>query len=155
MFASVGEAIPADRCAFCGNTEGPLTRVEGLFAVLTCPACLARRARGRWGLPGCNAKLRSPNSSFVPAGSPPPHKQLSGSVRCDRLRLLGDLATNPAPATGDGVAAGETWDLAPDLLFRRSERTVRRDRASAVLAGQVRGPVRPVGRGSVWLGSVE
>jgi hypothetical protein len=39
--------MPADRCGFCGSTDGPFTRVEGLFTVLMCPACLARRARGR------------------------------------------------------------------------------------------------------------
>jgi hypothetical protein len=38
--------MPADRCAFCGTTEGPFTRLEGLFTVARCPACLARRARG-------------------------------------------------------------------------------------------------------------
>jgi hypothetical protein len=39
--------MPADRCGFCGSTDGPFTRVEGLFTVLMCPACLAKRARGR------------------------------------------------------------------------------------------------------------
>jgi hypothetical protein len=42
-----------------------------------------------------------------------------------------------------------------DPLFRRCERTVRRDRTSAVPAGQVGRQVRPVGRCSVWLGLVE
>jgi hypothetical protein len=37
----------ANRCGFCGNTDGPFTPVEGLFTVLICPACLATRARGR------------------------------------------------------------------------------------------------------------
>jgi hypothetical protein len=36
----------ADRCGFCGRLDGPFTRVEGLFTVLMCPACLARRGRG-------------------------------------------------------------------------------------------------------------
>jgi hypothetical protein len=36
----------ADRCGFCGSADGPFTRVEGLFAVLMCFECLARRARG-------------------------------------------------------------------------------------------------------------
>jgi hypothetical protein len=39
--------MTADRCGFCGSAETPLTRVEGVFTVLMCPACLARRARGR------------------------------------------------------------------------------------------------------------
>ena len=34
-----------EACGFCGTATGPFTRVEGLFAVLMCPACL--RARGR------------------------------------------------------------------------------------------------------------
>jgi hypothetical protein len=37
----------ADRCGFCDSASGPLTRIEGLFPVLMCPVCLARRARGR------------------------------------------------------------------------------------------------------------
>jgi hypothetical protein len=37
----------ADRCGFCGSADGPFTRVEGLFVVLMCLVCLARRARGR------------------------------------------------------------------------------------------------------------
>ena len=37
----------ADRCGFCGSVEGPFTRVEGMFTVLMCSACLARRSRGR------------------------------------------------------------------------------------------------------------
>jgi hypothetical protein len=37
----------AERCGFCHRTSGPFTRVEGLFSVLMCPVCLARRARGR------------------------------------------------------------------------------------------------------------
>jgi hypothetical protein len=36
-----------DRCGFCGSTEGPFTSIEGMFTVLMCPACLARRSRGR------------------------------------------------------------------------------------------------------------
>jgi hypothetical protein len=43
----VGEAFTAEHCAFCGGTDGPFTRIEGLFTVLMCPACLAARARGR------------------------------------------------------------------------------------------------------------
>jgi hypothetical protein len=38
--------MPADRCSFCGGVDQPLTRVEGLFVVLMCPGCLARRGRG-------------------------------------------------------------------------------------------------------------
>jgi hypothetical protein len=37
----------AGHCSFCGATSGPLTKVEGLFTVLMCPACLAARAHGR------------------------------------------------------------------------------------------------------------
>ncbi len=33
-----------DACAFCGSTNGPFTRVEGLFDVLMCPGC--QRDRG-------------------------------------------------------------------------------------------------------------
>jgi hypothetical protein len=36
-----------DRCGFCGSTDGPFTSIEGMFTVLMCPACLARRSRGR------------------------------------------------------------------------------------------------------------
>jgi hypothetical protein len=36
-----------DRCGFCGSTHGPFTSIEGMFTVLMCPACLARRSRGR------------------------------------------------------------------------------------------------------------
>jgi hypothetical protein len=39
--------MAADHCGFCGTTDGPFTRIEGLFTVLMCSACLARRARGR------------------------------------------------------------------------------------------------------------
>ena len=48
-----------DRCGFCGSTDGPFTCVEGLFTVLMCPACLARRARGRGPLPGPDAEMRA------------------------------------------------------------------------------------------------
>ena len=34
-------------CGFRGGADGPFTRVEGVFTVLMCPACLANRARGR------------------------------------------------------------------------------------------------------------
>jgi predicted Fe-S protein YdhL (DUF1289 family) len=30
-------------CGFCGGTDGPFTRVEGLFEVLICPGCLRDR----------------------------------------------------------------------------------------------------------------
>jgi len=36
-----------DRCGFCGSTDGPFTQVEGMFTLLMCSACLARRSRGR------------------------------------------------------------------------------------------------------------
>ena len=42
-----GGGSTAEHCAFCGGTDGPFTRIEGLFTVLMCPACLAARARGR------------------------------------------------------------------------------------------------------------
>jgi hypothetical protein len=34
------------RCSFCGSTDGPFSRVEGVFAVLTCVDCLATRGHG-------------------------------------------------------------------------------------------------------------
>jgi hypothetical protein len=37
----------ADRCGFCGGANGPFTPVPGLFTVLMCSACVAKRARGR------------------------------------------------------------------------------------------------------------
>ena len=52
--------MPADRCSFCGGTQPPFTRVEGLFPVLMCPACLAKRARGRGPYPDLtDAELRA------------------------------------------------------------------------------------------------
>jgi hypothetical protein len=49
----------ADRCGFCGSADGPFTRVEGLFTVLMCFVCLARRARGRGPYPDLTeAELR-------------------------------------------------------------------------------------------------
>ena len=49
-----------DRCGFCGSTEGPFTNIEGMFTVLMCPACLARRARGRGPYPDLtDAELRA------------------------------------------------------------------------------------------------
>ena len=50
----------ADRCGFCGSADGPFTRVEGLFVVLMCFVCLARRARGRGPYPDVTeAELRA------------------------------------------------------------------------------------------------
>ena len=50
----------ADRCGFCGSADGPFTRVEGLFTVLMCMVCLARRARGRGPYPDLTeAELRA------------------------------------------------------------------------------------------------
>jgi hypothetical protein len=50
----------ADRCGFCGGAEGPLTRVEGLFTVQMCLACLARRSRGRGPYPDLSdAEMRA------------------------------------------------------------------------------------------------
>jgi hypothetical protein len=50
----------ADRCGFCGSAEEPLTRVEGVFTVLICLACLARRSRGRGPYPDLSdAELRA------------------------------------------------------------------------------------------------
>lgn len=49
-----------DRCGFCGGADGPFTRVEGVFAVLMCPGCLAQRARGRGPYPDVtDAELRA------------------------------------------------------------------------------------------------
>jgi hypothetical protein len=33
-----GAGIPAKHCDFCGNLEGPFTRIEGLFTVRMCQA---------------------------------------------------------------------------------------------------------------------
>jgi hypothetical protein len=50
----------ADRCGFCGSADGPFARVEGLFTVLMCFVCLARRARGRGPYPDLTeAELRA------------------------------------------------------------------------------------------------
>jgi hypothetical protein len=52
--------MPADRCSFCGGVDQPLTPVQGLFVVLMCPACLARRARSRGPYPDLTeAELRA------------------------------------------------------------------------------------------------
>ncbi len=52
--------MPADRCSFRGITEGPLTQIEGMFTVAMCPACLAKRARGRGPYPGLSdAEMRA------------------------------------------------------------------------------------------------
>jgi hypothetical protein len=52
--------MPADRCSFCGGTDQLLTRVEGLFVVLMCPACLAHRARSRGPYPDLtDAEMRA------------------------------------------------------------------------------------------------
>jgi len=37
----------ADRCGFCGSLDGPFVPIEGMFTVLMCPTCQARRSRGR------------------------------------------------------------------------------------------------------------
>jgi hypothetical protein len=47
----------AERCGFCGSASGPFTRIEGLFAVLICPGCLACQARGRSPLSGVDNAL--------------------------------------------------------------------------------------------------
>jgi hypothetical protein len=50
----------ADRCGFCGGANGPFTPVRGLFTVLMCSACLAKRARGRGPYPELtDAELRA------------------------------------------------------------------------------------------------
>ena len=36
----------ADRCSLCGSTDGPFTKVEGLFTVLMCADCQAARGHG-------------------------------------------------------------------------------------------------------------
>jgi hypothetical protein len=36
----------AARCSFCGSTNGPFSRVEGMFAVLICVDFLATRGHG-------------------------------------------------------------------------------------------------------------
>ena len=33
-------------CSFCGGTDGPFTKVEGLFTVLMCADCQAARGHG-------------------------------------------------------------------------------------------------------------
>ena len=49
-----------DRCGFCGGSDGPFTRVEGVFTVLICPRCLADRARGRGPYPDLtDAEIRA------------------------------------------------------------------------------------------------
>jgi hypothetical protein len=54
----------ADRRGFCGGLDGPFRRVEGVFTVLLCQACLAARARGRGPYPDLTER------SGWPAGSP-------------------------------------------------------------------------------------
>jgi hypothetical protein len=36
----------AARCSFCGATNGPFVKVEGLFTVLMCADCQAARGHG-------------------------------------------------------------------------------------------------------------
>ena len=36
----------ATRCSFCGSTNGPFSKVEGLFTVLMCADCQAARGHG-------------------------------------------------------------------------------------------------------------
>jgi hypothetical protein len=36
----------AGHCSFCGDTSGPFSKVEGLFAVLLCTDCQAARGYG-------------------------------------------------------------------------------------------------------------
>jgi hypothetical protein len=36
----------ATRCAFCGSTSRPFSKVEGLFTVLMCADCQAARGHG-------------------------------------------------------------------------------------------------------------
>jgi hypothetical protein len=60
LVASLGGGMPGDRCGFCGGVDQPLARVEGLFAVLVCSPCLARRARGRGPYPDLtDAEMRN------------------------------------------------------------------------------------------------
>jgi hypothetical protein len=35
----------SDGCGFCWRTNGPFVTVEGVFAVLSCVACLAQRSK--------------------------------------------------------------------------------------------------------------
>jgi hypothetical protein len=36
----------AARCSFCGSSNGPFSKVEGLFTVLMCADCQAARGHG-------------------------------------------------------------------------------------------------------------
>jgi hypothetical protein len=36
----------AERCSFCGATDGPFSTMEGLFTVLMCADCQAARGHG-------------------------------------------------------------------------------------------------------------
>jgi hypothetical protein len=50
----------ADRCSFCGSTDGPSSQVEGLFMVLMCPDCQALRGHGRGPYPAMTrAEMRA------------------------------------------------------------------------------------------------
>jgi len=45
------------RCSFCGTTDGPFLKVEGLFPLLMCPACQAARSSSNRGWSNHRAEL--------------------------------------------------------------------------------------------------
>jgi hypothetical protein len=79
----------ADRCGFCGSADGPFTRVEGLFVVLMCPACLARRARGRGPYPDLtDAELRA-DLDLLPTWVLALKAAAFSVLTCERTDLVG------------------------------------------------------------------
>jgi hypothetical protein len=49
------------RCSFCGTTQGPFLKVEGLFTLLMCPGCQAVRSSFNRGLPNTLVEMHDPD----------------------------------------------------------------------------------------------
>jgi hypothetical protein len=49
------------RCSFCGTTEGPFLKVEGLFTLLMCAGCQAARSSSNRGQPDTRVEMHDPD----------------------------------------------------------------------------------------------
>jgi len=118
----------ADRCGFCAGAGGPLTRVEGLFTVQMCLACLARRSHGRGPYPDLSDAEMRAGLDLLPTWV---LQQEGGCLLCTNHRLVAEMGERLArsePVARMYQAVGLAWLERQARSPRRSSSPVRPNR---------------------------
>src|SRR5215208_1289987 len=96
----------ATRCSFCGATNGPFSKVEGLFTVLMCADCQAARGHGSGLYPVMTRAELRPGLELLPTWALE-HKAAANRqvIAVIRQRLAaGEQVARHVPGAGTGLA---------------------------------------------------